>query len=598
MKKNDWILLATVVIYSFLFYKQSAGINFTLFTMMLIVALLIKDKQRIKQTSWKLAAAGSLLSSLCIGYYGTGLAVTANIISLSLLSAVSYSPATSVVISLLFSFYSYASALVMMVVDWQARRLKTQSRASIKWRLIIGPVLITLVFFLMYRTSNALFNNFAKNINLDFISWHWILFTIGGLLLTYGFFYHQQIEPIAEKDRNAPNEINPINAREFNWFGKTIPIRDEEFSGRLLFILLNALLLIVNALDVQFMFINKQLPDGITYSEFVHQGAGMLIISILIAIAIILFYFRGALNFSEKSKFIKTLAYLWIIQNAFMLLSTAFRNNMYVLEYGLTYKRIGVYIYLFLTLIGLVTTAIKILKHKSNAFLFRINGWIFYGILIITTFVNWDRLIIDFNVYKAKQTQRDYLLNLSYTILPKLYAYETVLTPENKDPYRSFEEVRDKQLYFFLKANKELSWKSWTMDNQRIYGELRALDANRRIKKLNLLGSYIKSLDILNEFSQLRELDVSYNHLSNVTELENLPVLDKLYLQNNEISSLHGIERLKNLKSLDIHYNKISDYSPLYSLKNLESLTIDKGINDSQYELLQKNLPSTNILKK
>ena len=600
MKKNDWILLATVAAYSFLFYKQNAGINFTLFTIMLIIALFIKNKQLIKQNTWKMVAAGSLISSLCVGYYGTDLAIIANVLSVSLLSALSYSPSASVLISLLFSLYSYASAPAMMFLDWQSRKLKSSS-SGIKWRLILGPVFITVIFFLMYRASNTLFNNFTKNINPDFISWHWILFTTGGLILSYGFFYHQRIEPLDEMDRNSPNEINPKNLRIVTWFGKEIAIHDEEFSGRLLFILLNALLLIVNALDIQFLFINRQLPGDVTYSEFVHQGTGMLITSIMIAIAIILFYFRGALNFSEKSKFIKTLAYLWIIQNAFMILSTAFRNNMYVMEYGLTYKRIGVYIYLLLTLIGLFTTAIKILKHKSNAFLFRINGWIFYGFLIITTFVNWDRLIIDFNVHKAKQTQRDYLLTLSSTVLPKLYAYETAFSLQKKSTYPpriSFEDERDRHLHFFLRSSRNKSWKSWTVDDWRVLSELKALEVNQKIKKLNFFESRLKSLESLDVFDQLQELDVSYNMLTDVSELENIPTLERLYLQGNKITSLHGIETLQNLRSIDVRYNRLSDYNPLYGLKKLDSVTVDSGISDSQYELLQRNLPETKILKK
>lgn len=601
MKKNDWILLATVAAYSFLFYKQSAGINFMLFTMMLIAALLIKNKQLIKQTTWKLAAIGSLLSSLCIAYYSTNLAIVANILSLSLLSARSYSAGTSILVSLLFSAYSYASALAMMLLDGYSRKQKNQSGSATKWRLVMVPLIITMIFFLMYRSSNALFDNFAKNLDLNFISWHWIFFTLGGLILLYGFFYHQQIEPLAEKDRTAANDINPDDVKGFTWFGKAIPVQDEEFSGKLLFILLNTLLLIVNGLDIQFMFISKQLPLGITYSEFVHQGTGMLITSIVIAIAIILFYFRGALNFSERSKFIKALAYFWIIQNAFMILSTAFRTNMYVTEYGLTYKRIGVYIYLLLTLIGLITTAIKIMKQKSNAFLFRINGWIFYGILISTAFISWDRLIADFNINNAKQTQAEYLLKLSYASLPKLYANETAILIEDKNENineQLFKRSRDKQLYYFLKSVNELGWKSWYMDNACIHQELQALNANQKITELNLWEMDIQSLDVLEEFDQLHGLDLSRNYLTDVNELRNFPALKKLNMRSNRLTSLGGMEALKNLEDLNVSQNAISDYSPLYSLKELQSLTVDGSISDYQYDMLKKNLPETNILKK
>ena len=44
MKKNDWILLISVVLYSFLFYNQFAGINYLIFNIALITGLWIKEK--------------------------------------------------------------------------------------------------------------------------------------------------------------------------------------------------------------------------------------------------------------------------------------------------------------------------------------------------------------------------------------------------------------------------------------------------------------------------------------------------------------------------------------------------------------------------
>ncbi|HET6226516.1 MAG TPA: hypothetical protein VFF27_09575, partial [Bacteroidia bacterium] len=240
MKKNDWILIATLTLYSFLFYKQSAGINFVIFNLALIIALLIKDKRVLKNSAWLLTASGSLLSALCIGYYANGLSITANVISLSILSALSYNSKSSVIISLLFSFYSYASAVVFMILAWQERLLsaKDQNQSKRKWSLIFVPIIITLIFFFMYKSSNALFNNFTKNINLDFISADWIFFTLGGLLLLFGFFHHQKIKEIAEIDERPSNNIDSLNSKTITLFGKELSISDEEFSGKLLFLLL------------------------------------------------------------------------------------------------------------------------------------------------------------------------------------------------------------------------------------------------------------------------------------------------------------------------------------------------------------------------
>lgn len=487
MKRNDWILTVTVAAYSYLFYQQTAGINFLLFNLLVITMLLINDKTRIRNGFWIFAACGSLLSAIGISYYGNGLAVTANLISLSILSALSYNTGTSVIAALLFSCYSYASSVVQMIMDWQSRMLKEQSASHRKWSLILIPLLITVLFFFMYRSSNALFNEFIEGLNLDFISLKWMLFTLGGLVLTYGFFYHHPIEAIASWERNTGNEINRSNTETITLFGRQISVADGEFSGKWLFLLLNLLLLSVNILDIRFMF-DQTLPKGVTYSEFVHQGTGMLITSIICAILIILFYFRGAMNFSEKSKTIKLLAYLWIVQNAFLIASTAFRNNMYVAEYGLTYKRIGVYVYLLLSLIGLVTTVLKLLNHKTNMYLFRINGWLFYSVLVFSAFINWDRIITNYNIHNAKQLQVDYLLNLSYSNLTQLFSMEEQEFKRDKSitySFAEFERKRNAKKNYFLENKENLDWRSWYLESSIIDNELKTLTPSMAVIKQN-----------------------------------------------------------------------------------------------------------------
>jgi hypothetical protein len=617
MKKNDWIILVTCLLYSFLFYKQAPGINFLLFTTLLITGLLLKDKLLLKSHSWKLAAAGSLLSALCIAYYGNTLAVITNIVSLSILSALSYRASTSVVAALLFSAYSYSSAAVFMVLEWNARKrakMDLHSNSSgRKWILILIPLLITIVFFFLYRASNPLFNNFTKNINLDFISWNWITFTLGGLILLYGFFFHQKLISLSELDEHALNDLHPAPLQPITLFGKEISITDEEFSGMLLFILLNTLLLVVNVLDGNFIFNDRSLPEGVTYSQFVHQNTDMLIASILIAIAIILFYFRGAINFSARNKTIKLLAYAWVVQNAFILLSTVFKNNMYVLEYGLTYKRIGVYVYLTLTFIGLATTFIKIMNKKTNTYLFRVNGWLFYGFLILATFVNWDGLITEFNFRKAKHVEPDYLLNLSNVPLPALYKFQydsinkqnngvSKKLPDTANIWISatgyFDRSRDKELYDFLTRRNELNWKSWNYSSEKIYSELLVLNKEEKIERLNLYESDITSLQPLKIFGNIIELDLRSNAVGNLHELFFFPRLKRLDLCDNHLTRLTGIEALKELEYLSIDQNLITDYTPVYQLKKLKKLWVGNRLTTGQYELLQKNLPTTIILKK
>lgn len=613
MKKNDWILLISALLYSFLFYHQSAGINFLIFTITLLTGLLIKKKELFNSVTWKLAALGSLISAACLAFYGSNLALIANLISLSVLSGLSISAQSSVVFSLLFSAYSYVTSLIFMYLDWVDRKQKesnTNTNGYLKKALLISiPILISLLFFQLYRASNPLFNEFAARINFNFISLEWIAFTLGGFILLYGFYYHKQVAELASFDENGQANLRATPHEPFTLFGKEINLNDENFSGKIMFLLLNLLLLMVNFLDFNFMFITRELPKDISYSEFVHQGTGTVIVSIVIAISIILFYFRGALNFSEQSKTIKVLAYLWIAQNVFMLISTAFRNDLYIAEYGLTYKRIGVYIYLLLASIGLVTTFIKILKLKSNHFLFRSNGWLFYAVMIIACFFNWDVIITWYNTHIPQQIEKTYLVRLSDKVLPQLFALESSAALSKKEfvnetyisgieaydyehevPPSSYDQELSRKLYHFMNKIYDGSWQSWYYEQSATTNALKDLDKKSCIKSLDLGSASIQSLAPLRDFKHISRLCLNRNNIS-LSELSYFQGLKTLELQNNNLRSLTGIHALPLLEYLDISVNPIINYEPLFELKHLKKIVLNKAINPTLIERLNQQFP-------
>ena len=614
MKKNDWILVTSVLLYSYLFYEQSAGINFLIFSISLIAGLLVRDKELMQKSTWKLAALGTLFSGACLAYYGSSLALVANLISLSVLSGFSFSTKSSLIFSLLFSAYSYVTSIVFMYLDWIERK---QNENNIKHHggfkkvlLISIPLLITLLFFQLYRASNPIFNEFASKINFNFISLGWIAFTLGGFILLYGFFYHKQVSEIAIYDEGGKINLQAKEHENFNLFGKEIDLNDENFSGKILFLLLNVLLLLVNALDFNFIFINQILPKGLSYSDFVHQGTGTLITSIIVAISIILFYFRGSLNFYEQSNTIKILAYCWIVQNVLLLVSTAFRNELYIAVYGLTYKRIGVYVYLLLAFLGLTTTFIKILKLKSNHFLFRTNGWLFYGVLVIACFFNWDVIITSYNTNVPAQIEKTYLVGLSDKTLPQLFELENNSDLKKKEfvnkNYANYSDYADyiapsnyeqelsRKLYEFMKQYKYQSWQSWYFQQSKTANDLLYLNTKGWIKNLDLSAMQISSLMPLYDFNKISSLQLNSNTI-NIIELRHFPNLLKLELKNNNLTSLAGISALSKLEYLDISSNPIIDYSLLFNLKQLKNLVVSKGIAPELIEKLNQKFPGIYI---
>jgi hypothetical protein len=83
------------------------------------------------------------------------------------------------------------------------------------------------------------------------------------------------------------------------------------------------------------------------------------------AILVIMFYFKSDFNFDPKAGLMKILAKIWIFLNAVLVLSAAVKNYEYIISYGFTYKRLGVFAFLLLSLVGLALTFLKIQKKKE-----------------------------------------------------------------------------------------------------------------------------------------------------------------------------------------------------------------------------------------
>src|SRR4051812_6465993 len=118
MKKNDWILLISTFLYSYLFYQQSAGLNFLLFNLLIVTMLIVRNRELIRDKTWLSVAASAVFSSFFIFMYSSPLAITANLFSLAVLSAISINRKTSFIAGILLTICSVASSIFFMFTDW------------------------------------------------------------------------------------------------------------------------------------------------------------------------------------------------------------------------------------------------------------------------------------------------------------------------------------------------------------------------------------------------------------------------------------------------------------------------------------------------
>lgn len=484
MKKTDIIISFGLLLYTVLFWQQWAGLNFLLFSIAVVAMVLWKKPEVRQRRAWQATAAGVVFSGFWVMYNGTTLATLANLIALSLLSVQSSTPGASVFIGLFHSIYSYITAFVYALIGF-AERLKrvgeksqeqVENQADRRGRLflMLTPVLLLLVFFFLYRGANPVFEKLTNEINLDFISIPWLLFMILGFLLLHGFFHHQTIREVESYDQNAPNRLMP--SPPFTWVDKLLSLVNEHRSALLLLGLLNALLLFVNLIDINYLYLAAELPEGMNYSDMVHQSVATLIVSILLAIGVILFYFRGRLNFYENSRLLKVFTHLWIAQNILLVVATAYRNGLYIDEYSLTFKRIGVYVWLLLTLIGLLFTIYKVATKRSNWFLVRSTGWAFLTVLLLSASVNWTQVVTQFNIdqsiAQSKPLDFEYLKRLGAANLPQLIDYRTRQVQSPSAFGYASEYNLEHNIARFVSDYEQGDWRSLCIQKKEVYEQL------------------------------------------------------------------------------------------------------------------------------
>lgn len=105
---------------------------------------------------------------------------------------------------------------------------------------------------------------------------------------------------------------------------------------------------------------------------------------------------------------------------------------------------------------------------------------------------------------------------------------------------------------------------------------------NSTIQVLNLNNNKLDSFDIqvIKTMPSLKRLGIGENSINSIQELkdlETLPNLVELTIADSNLTSLEGIEKFSNLEELYIGKNKITDFSKLAELPNLKKLDISES---------------------
>ena len=586
MNKKIISITLLTALYSILFYEQHIGINFLLFTISMLLLFFFQDKEAFKNKSVLFLSFGAIFSASFAAVHGSYLSLWATVISLMVIPGVIINKRSNILLDFITTLVNISASAVFMILEMVESGKDGKGKGFLRLLKYLVPLIFIVAFFFIYRSMNPLFEKVTQEM-ADLVSLGYVFFTLGGFTLVYSVYKQKRANEIDRWEKNWLLNILESDVENPKW--------NEAIAFIFLFIALNLMLLSVNVMDINYLYLGNGMPDDITHKQFLHKGVGMLITSILLGISLLLFFFRGTLNFSKNKIIIKLLAFFWVAQNLFMILSTMLRNNIYVNDALLSYKRIGVYFWLLFALIGLITLLIKLHKNKTVWFLARHNFTVIFIVLVASSAFDWDMIISDFNINRAKQEveissyDKKYMLSLSEGNILDLYSIKNIEGFEvdsayshvyYRDYYESNSNWLDSKVFDFLEKDADSDWRSYSVRRKRVRKDLGKLYQDGQLNSFELQNHYVKSLKPLFDFKTLIKLDVSnssFNSANQIAGLNEMNQLNSLDLSENYIHNLDTLSENKNLKQLFLGTNELKNLSFLKNVKNLDNLNLDKN---------------------
>lgn len=493
MKKNQLIIaaIATALLFTFIFYRKSIGLNLLIFEAVLIPVMILFNRPVKYNLFTVLLLASTIITALATLFFHSVWSIFVNFVLLFMLStALNYKGSRSFFhLGVETAFRSFLSQ-IRLFQKWPDSENNTGNRSFHKWFfVIILPVIIFLFFFMLYNLSSSAFYNkfdpffqYIAEMNIELI-----LFFILGVIVANVLLINTIPTAVYQNDLSS-SDILIRKRRHYAISFNNNSLWIQNRAGIVLLSLLNLLILFFNYLDITTIWFNFSW-EGNMLKEFVHQGTWILVFSVIISALIALYFFHGNLNFYSKNRPLKILTLIWIAQNLMMTISVIIRNYWYINYFGLAYKRIAVFFFLALVIFGLISIIIKIVKVKNFYFLLRVNGLSLLAVLVISTLFNWGVVIGKYNFTHYDRSFIEYRFlaqlndsSLPYTIksyneLQKIDKVQQRIVPFDigRDGYWSYSQyyikMRERESDFYIRY-KNLSFLEWNFADYLAYRKL------------------------------------------------------------------------------------------------------------------------------
>jgi hypothetical protein len=494
---RHFIVLILALLFSWLFFKRSTGLNLLIFDSIALSVLYFLDREKFQHTTVRILFMGTLIAATCVTWHNTAWSIFAHHMSFGLLGGVLAGPrlknlvniAFAGILNIILSVQSYFNTRKTTPLHAQPKTLK---RVWYAVRVGFIPVIVVAIFGTLYAKSSPWFNTFWLKFNallrslfgdlFEMFSFTWLFTFVFGAYLTIYLFFATDNDRVADAEMQQPDDLTRKRKR---YRGSILALKRELHIAILLFATLNLLLLGQNILDIIHVWFGFSW-NGDYLKQFVHEGTYLLIFSIIISAGLVIFYFRNNLNHYKNNRLLRWLASLWLAQNVVLAASVAVRNMHYINYFNLAYKRIGIFFFLIAVIYGLYTVYRKVNRKKTINYLIRTNAMSIYIIILSIGLFNWDTIIARYNFKHAQEAyiHLNFLSKLSASALPYLehdIAFLETVRYEQDETYGRDVYAITPETYVgrietkktnFLTVYARRHWLEWNYDDWRAYKKL------------------------------------------------------------------------------------------------------------------------------
>lgn len=481
------LFIAGLILFHFLFWQEGIGLNWTFFT--LFAVLSVRPMKLPNQREW-LYLLPFIAANTGLLFFHTLFSIAAVFLTfvtyLGFIANQQYSVFENFANSSLSFLFQIRSTR-----ESRAALPQTQRRWARVFTIAIVPVSLFALFYTLFLAGNPIFKDYSDRgftqvaSVFDGVNGFWVLFMLLGVVLVNWALLSRRTPFVRI---HSKRRLERIRKSRRPFFG-TLDLKREYQAAVILFTLLNILFLVVNFIDVKWVWFQFYVQENFNLKEFVHEGVGWLIFTTLLSAGILLFYFRRNLNFYPGNNRLKQLATLWVIQNLILSISVAIRTFHYIHFHGLAPLRIGVLLFVSLIIVCFIFVGLKINNANTTGWVTKWVSGYAMTLLGFGALVPWNHWIAEHNLAHEirNEVDVDYYLELGPELYPTLYANldrigEQIEAHQSNDTrwvqYSSVEEFKNHLDHLsdrYIQEYESVSFMSWNLAGQRAYSELKKM---------------------------------------------------------------------------------------------------------------------------